>query len=356
MSAPFIIFGLPRSRTAWLSRWLSAACGRPVGHDLAIQADTVEGLLGQIWQDYAGTVETGAIDGWRLLRRSLPQAPMVVVHRPLAGVQASLAALGLTAPAEQLEQREAEMQELSRQPGVLSVPFEALRYPQACAAIQAHCLPGLPFNWELWVEADRTNVQVEMPARVAVLAERAGAIARLKAEAAERTNSGRPWTLVAAELWADCAAECQAMGAAHHGEASAAFGDGVYRLDVAALARLEAAGGFRAITARVDSRLAGYCLWTNEINVEAVEAPAATQGPFYVDPAHAGLQLGRQLLARSRDVLAADGVQFLRLHHTTSGRGTRAGALYRRMGAVETKREYTLPIAGPVVIELKEAA
>jgi hypothetical protein len=69
MQHPFVIFGLPRSRTAWLAHWLGLGRGL-VGHDMAIEANTAQGFLDALWQR-AGTVETGAMRAWRLLRLAI---------------------------------------------------------------------------------------------------------------------------------------------------------------------------------------------------------------------------------------------------------------------------------------------
>lgn len=347
MRAPFFVFGLPRSRTKWLSTWLALASGMRVAHDLASECDTVDQYFSAMRHDYIGTTETGAVDGWQLIRRAFPAARIVVVYRDMADVKAELASLGLVAPDGQLEERQRQMMLLSEQPDVFSVRFEHLVMPQVCELVHRVALPWVKFDYDLWRRLDSKDITIDLPRRVISLIKRADLIQTLKAEVTRRTAENTPWINVADEPWESCVHECEALGALHHAEASVRAGpdqmDGVYQLDHT---RLNALGHrLRAITARVDSRLAGYCTWTHEDNVEAVQTRTMVQGPFFVVPELARLHLGRAMLDVSRKVFAHEGVQFLRLHHTTAGRGARAGVLYQRMGAVETKREYTLAVA-----------
>ena len=69
---PFIIYGLPRSRTQWLSKFLGYG-GRQVGHDIAIEADTVQGFVDNR-SALAGTVENGAMRRGGCCRRRRPRA------------------------------------------------------------------------------------------------------------------------------------------------------------------------------------------------------------------------------------------------------------------------------------------
>ena len=59
---PFLVFGLPRSRTAWLSHFLAPSPGA-VGHDTGIDCKSISDFIGQFYgrDRLAGTCETGAI-------------------------------------------------------------------------------------------------------------------------------------------------------------------------------------------------------------------------------------------------------------------------------------------------------
>ena len=338
MTPPFVIFALPRSRTAWLAHWLAHVSGARVGHDLAIDANTIDHWLEAVARTYRGTCETGAVEIWPILRRSVPNCRIITIHRPLKDVCASLAAAGYTPPLETLTRRYAALERLAEEDGVLSVPFGALVDPKWCAMVQEYAL-GQPFNWSAWREADEINIQVEYSTRIQRLAERRPALDKLKAELAERLAEHKPFISVGEEPWASVAEDVERMGVSHHAEATEAIA-GDYRLDQKTLLDLAAASLWRVFVARIDGVFAGYCCWMKETNLEEAAPPTMNHGPFYASPCFARHRLGVKLLNVSRAVLEAEGYKILRLHHTTRGRGAKAGALYEQLGAVEYQREY----------------
>lgn len=338
----FAVFSLPRSRSSWLKHWLSNAAGLPVGHDMAIESDSIDDFLEKLSFRVCGTCETGAVEAWPILRGALPNCRIVTVRRDLSEVIASLVAGGFDAPVDVLTRRAEQLDILSKQPGVLAVDYRELSDPRVCARLQEHCL-GTPFNWPVWELADRINIQIDAPERRALLDARQGRIAELKQELAARLDCPRPFITVTEEPWAPVAMACEALGAVHHAEATESL-DGSYRLDTQLIAQMDAAGIWRVFIARVDGEVVGYCCWTRETNHEADAPSTMLHGPFYVSPQFARFRLGQRLLEVSRDTFAASGVRVLKLHHTMYGRGARAGRLYERMGAVEFQREYMLQI------------
>src|ERR1700743_833304 len=104
MSRPFVVFALPRSRTAWLAHWLSLQ--QDVGHDISILCDSPEDFFRQFAEGkMRGCVETAAIDAWRLIRARMPEARFVTIRRPLGAVRVSLLKFGLD-PGPELELRD----------------------------------------------------------------------------------------------------------------------------------------------------------------------------------------------------------------------------------------------------------
>ena len=283
-------------------------------------------------------------------RRALPTCRIITIHRPLADVCASLTAAGYDPPMDDLRRRAAALERLAAEDGVLSVPFDALTDPRCCAVVQEHAL-SIPFDWRTWRAASEINIQVDAERRVARLIERRPAIERLKLELAERLDEHRPFVSVGEEPWTDVADDVERMGAVHHAEATEALA-GAYRLDQTTLARLAEAGLWRVFIARVDGVFAGYCCWIKETNLEEAAPPTMTHGPFYAAPCFARHRLGGKMLCVSRDVLAAEGYRMLRLHHTTHGRGARAGALYEQLGAVEYQREYMWRIGSGCLVSV----
>ena len=186
---PFIVLSLPRSRSAWMSAFLSYG-GLRCGHDIAVECASIADFKAAL-DDLRGTCETGAAIAWRLLRQEYPQAKLVVVQRPVGEVMDSFARMRLF-PSDTLADLTNEMlrralflNELSRQPNVLFLPFRAIDEEAGCAMLFEHCL-GIPHDHEWWLCLRDLNIQIDFPARLKRLARNAAHLARLKAEVVER--------------------------------------------------------------------------------------------------------------------------------------------------------------------------
>lgn len=181
---PFIVLSLPRSRSFWLASFFRYA-EKVVTHDLAVECASVLEFQQKL-RLVDGTCETGAVLGWRLLRAEMPEARIVVVHRPWQAVAASLAAFGLAPPVEDLKARAVMLALVSAEPGVLSVNFDQLNDPMICQMLFEHCLE-LPFDWQWWGRLAPLNLQVDMPSRLARLHANYPRLEAFKAEVAARS-------------------------------------------------------------------------------------------------------------------------------------------------------------------------
>ena len=130
-SDPFVIFALPRSRTAWLSHFLSYG-GWLCGHDEARHMRGLGDVKAWFAQPNTGTVETAIAHWWRLLPSLAPHAKVVVIRRPVAEVVDSLMRIpgcqfnrALIASAMTRLDRKLE-QIATRIPGALSVGYADL--------------------------------------------------------------------------------------------------------------------------------------------------------------------------------------------------------------------------------------
>jgi len=179
---PFVIYALPRSRTAWLSRFLTYGPWT-CGHDVVTDLHSVDGLRAFFATPGTGSAETGMVVGWRLVQAYFPDARVVVVRRPVDEVAASLARFGIVMPEGHLETLDSQLAEVARQPAVLSVSFADLADERVCRRIWEHCL-DLPFDSDWWRRWAPVDVQIDMPARLAKLAANHAGIEALKAEMA----------------------------------------------------------------------------------------------------------------------------------------------------------------------------
>lgn len=93
---PFLIFGMPRSMTAWLSCFLT--CG-PVfcQHELSGKLDSPEEIADSIRNQpfpFSGLADPGALMIWRELTELLPDATLIYIRREPRQSRDSLARVG----------------------------------------------------------------------------------------------------------------------------------------------------------------------------------------------------------------------------------------------------------------------
>lgn len=176
--APFMIFGLPRSRTAWLSHYLAYG-GARVGHDIAADCNSIDEFL-RAFGTLRGSVETAGMLGWKLVRRAYPRAQLMVVRREPKQVLASLATFGICNVEAEIYMRDALLGAIAAA-GAPSFRFEELSDPAVGKAIFETCL-GLPFDLDWFESRCALNVQVDMVQQIAKLARRATELQAFRSE------------------------------------------------------------------------------------------------------------------------------------------------------------------------------
>lgn len=184
---PFVVFALPRSRTAWLSKYLSYS-GECVGHDIAARSASIDDFFHNFDSGMIGTVETGAMAGWRLLRERFPAAAIAVVRRPIEDVKLSLSQFGIVPRAGDLEERDAILDEIEREPGVLSMSFRDLYEQKNRRRMFEHCLIyGWKPEWDArWAHV---NVQIDLVAELREVAANQVSIDAMKREVAAHCSA-----------------------------------------------------------------------------------------------------------------------------------------------------------------------
>lgn len=185
MLPPFVIYALPRSRTAWLSRFLTCDPWQ-CHHDLVTDLYSIEELLACLKKPYTGTVETGMIRGFRVVRHLIPDIRTVIIKRPIEEVRRSLAKFGIAGAEtdKTLEYQDAMLDEASKCPGTITVSYQELNSVIACRTIFAYCL-GQQMIDTWWYLLKDKNIQVDMPERMKKLQENYAKMEVLKAEVAE---------------------------------------------------------------------------------------------------------------------------------------------------------------------------
>lgn len=191
MNAPFIIFTLPRSRSAWLSHWLSYVHNgtrvRNVGHDAFSKCSSVEECE-ELFQDkedrpaLSGTVETGAAFAHRVISERLPHARLLVVQRDPMQCLHSLLAKGVRPDPDDWARRVQDLWAVSAS-GVRTVAYDDLDLESCARWVWEYCL-GLDWSNQWWAEWRPINVQIDMRKRMIELEYNRVRIDALKAEVA----------------------------------------------------------------------------------------------------------------------------------------------------------------------------
>lgn len=348
MRPPFVIFSLPRSRTHWLSAYLSYG-GWHCGHDEVRHSRSLDDVRSWLSQPLVGSVETAAAPFWRLLPTLCPEARVVVVRRPVDEVAQSLIAAGVAgepdALAAALRRYDRKLEQIERRlVGVLSVRFADLADEATCAQVFEHCL-GLPHDHDWWQRLAAVNIQepLSVPLRYFTafrpqldrMARIAGhrILQDMRPKAREydgiefRTEPFRQFHRDADSLIRD---HCAEVGREPD-------------FNVAMFEALDDVGALQTMTARIQQRIVGYLLSIVGPSLDSPEIMHGTHTAFYVSPDMRGL--GVRLLMRANDALRERGAHEIIMRAGVVGSGPSLGAVYRRLGAEPFGQLYKLGLA-----------
>jgi len=342
---PFIVFAMPRSRSAWLSRYLTYKeylCG----HDELRHCRSLEDIRSWFAQPCVGTVETAAAPFWRLA----PPARYVTLRRPIDAVLASLRRGGMAFDDDVmravLKHHEAKLNQIEKRlPNVLRLTFDELADESACADLFTHCLP-YPHDHDWWQACAAVNIQASLPLMMRYAVAYATQTEKLRRLAQHeilrrftRSHALDGITFQQEGLWQAfndrdgqrlMAEECVMMG-----EEPAAW----RAMNIPLLERIEATGNLHIMTARSNGRMFAYLVTALGEAFHARDQLEADQVSFFADPTWPGL--GRKLQQAAIDDLRAHGVNRVLMFQPDS---TRVGLLYRRLGAKQTGQRFVLEL------------
>lgn len=363
----FIVYCLPRSRSNWLSHFLSYGDCKAY-HEQCMYMRSVDDMKSWLAQENTGACETAASPGWRLIHHYRPDIKVVVVRRPVEEVVGSMLKIDLSGIAaydpEKLRRGmvylDRCLDQIEQQPGVLSVTFADLAREETCAKVFEHCLP-YRHDSEHWKFMSGLNLQVNMRALMRYRMAYRPQIDRLKAECWSEIrrlynsgafDTGRRFKLApksralteipvfAEEPFVDFFRDGQALFREHFAE-TGPMDDGMPLNPDAKLGAIMADMGLlRVITARLAGKLIGYLMFIIERNAESREIIQAVQLPFFVTKAYRGL--GLQMHRFAVQLLRDLGVKRLVLRAGMRASGPRLAILYKRLGAKEDARMFTL--------------
>ena len=170
--APFLVFTAGRSRTAWLSAFLSYGQHKCYNEVAATFAGMNE-VISFFNRGSIGSAETGAAQAWRLIKHFIPSVRFVVVTRSEDDIIASFARYEISkiARVDEVKLRKTVaytircLNQITEAKGTLTVRFEDLENEDACRKVFEHCLP-YEFDPKWWRKMNATNVQSNAAALV----------------------------------------------------------------------------------------------------------------------------------------------------------------------------------------------
>ena len=158
----FAVVAAPRSRTAWLSVFLSHGRDSICQHDMLRKGppEAWQRILRDGYHQHHGFTDTAAGNMEHELHTTgLLDGPVLVVRRPRFEIVDSLERAGISTAklGPMLDEAEAGLDRIARRRNALVVSHDSIsrRLPE----IWQHCLPMLPFDSVRASELDRLNIQ-----------------------------------------------------------------------------------------------------------------------------------------------------------------------------------------------------
>lgn len=174
--APYAVFSAGRSRTMWLSAFLSygiCACN----FEVLAKVNSLTQVMELLALPGFGAAETLSAPAWPLLLTAAPNMKVVVVRRPLDEIMNSLEReaqgkleLDLPVLRRLLAYVQRALDKLSCQPQALTVDFHDLAREETCKAVFEHCLPYKhDSGWWKFMDAKVLNPDVVQLAQLYAL-------------------------------------------------------------------------------------------------------------------------------------------------------------------------------------------
>lgn len=345
---PFVIFALPRCRTAWCSRFLNYG-GWQCGHDELRHFRSLDDVKSWLSQPLTGTIETGAAPFWRLLPTGVTVA---TIRRPIPEVLASLRRGGLVFDdgmmARIIGRLDAKLVQIThRLPDVLATTFEELGTEAGCARLFEHCLPHA-HDHAWWAHLDPINMQISLPHLQNYMASHWAQLTKLAKTARHRClaamQQGRyeiDGVTFQHEPFRRFYQDAKHLFAEHLVRTDQSPDDYMHK-NIPMLELLDDIGCLQTITARSNGRMFGYLMSIVAPSLDRTDAFEALHTLFFAsaDIRGLGMKLQRVALAALRERGVVDVI--MRAGHR--GSGPRLGTFYRRLGAEEFGRLYRLQL------------
>jgi hypothetical protein len=354
----FLVLGLPRSRTFWLSKFLSYG-DFECGHEEARYLRTPEDV--KIWlnQDHRGSAETSVAAFWRWGIEINPSLRVVVVRRPVGEVVDSLMALDMDGicrfDADKLTKNmaryDAKLRQITRRlPNALSVEFGDLNDEKTVKDIFEFCLP-YRFDCEWWKSLAKKDLQCSMRALMRYAAANRAPIDRMvktaahlsRAQLMSKQPKSSEGVTFQQEPFDDWERDGVPLFEAHCAEVGESP-DNWRNKNIPLMRKLYGAGALQITTARCNGRMFGYVAAVMSPSLERRNLVSGFHTTFYVAKEMPGI--GLKLQRASVAALRAKGCGEVFFHEGVRADGPRMGTFYKRMGAREFGHLHRLEFNG----------
>lgn len=346
---PFVIMGLPRSRTKWLSAFLSHGDWH-CGHDELQHMRSLDDVLTWFKQPNIGSVETAAAPFWRLLMQRQPDVRIVTVRRPvnevLASVVRAMPGCDIAATRRILERGDRKLDQVeARVPGVLSVQFDDLAREAGARRVFEHCL-GYPMDFCWWAALNRQTISGDLRAQTRYCQAYLPQMQKLARAAKHKTLASMAraanapdgftfqeepfdaWYRDAVPLFRD------------HMVATEQDVDDYTKKNLPLLRQLDSAGAMQIMTCRSNGRMFGYLMAIISPTLDTTNALMAQFLPIFAAKEAPGIGMKLQRAAISS--LRAKNVTEIFGRAGVRGSGPKLGAAYRRLGFEDAGQIYRL--------------
>jgi hypothetical protein len=347
----YLILALPRSRTTWLSRFLTYgewSCG----HEELRHLRSLDDAKAWFSQDCTGTAETAAAPWWRLLGKLAPDTKIVLIRRPVGEVVDSLMALPLPFDRATLEKTMAyhdrKLDQIATRLPCLSVDYADLAKAETCKAVFEYCLP-YDFDEAHWKRWDAENVQCDMRGLMRYMTAYAPALEKLAKVAKHQTLTAmrlRPPVVaegmtIQTESFDSWIAGAQHLFDEHLVMVGEAPGEWESK-NIPLLRRIYEADAMQITTARCNGKMFGYLVTIVTPSLEKEGRTWAANNTHYASPDVPGL--GLKLQRASIRALKERGVYELFAQAGVRGSGERIASIYKRLGAANDGQMFRLQL------------
>jgi len=349
MQSPFLVLGLPRSRTAWLSRFLNYG-EWTCGHDEARRFRSLDDARAWASQPCVGSIETAVAGHWRMIDKIAPGTRVAIIRRPVDEVLQSLSNLfgpsfNQNAFRPRMNQLDAKLRQVAARLKCPVFAYSDLADEAACASLFQYCLPYVhdTAHWHAW---SGVNVQCDMRAMVKYADAYFPQLSKFSDVCKQITLSDMlraspdmeafSFEEVSVSEWRSAAQQLFREHCALVNERPEEWANKNWPL----MEKLGDIGAMQIMSAKCNGRMFGYLMTIISPSLTGENKVSASNLTFFADESAPGL--GIKLQRAAINALRNKGVREIFWEAGDRGSGPRLGSLYRRLGAVEHGRTYRL--------------